>query len=51
MLTDAGVDRVEKSLGVENLYNEHNVDILHHVNQAMKAHLLFKRDINYSQRW
>lgn len=47
MLTDAGVDRVEKSLGVENLYNEHNVDILHHVNQAMKAHLLFKRDINY----
>jgi preprotein translocase subunit SecA len=47
MLTDAGVDRVEKALGVSNLYNEHNVDILHHVNQAMKAHLLFKRDINY----
>ena len=47
MLTDGGVDRVEKSLGVTNLYDENNVDILHHVNQAMKAHLLFKRDINY----
>ena len=47
MLTDGGVDRIEKSLGVANLYDENNVDILHHVNQAMKAHLLFKRDINY----
>ena len=47
MLTDGGVDRIEKSLGVTNLYDENNVDILHHVNQAMKAHLLFKRDINY----
>ena len=47
MLTDGGVDRIEKSLGVTNLYDENNVDILHHVNQAMKAHLIFKRDINY----
>ena len=47
MLTDGGVDRIEKSLGVANLYDENNVDILHHVNQAMKAHLIFKRDINY----
>ena len=47
MLTDTGVDRVEKALGVDNLYNEHNVDILHHVNQAMKAHMLFRRDTNY----
>ena len=47
MLTDAGVDRVEKALGVNNLYNEHNVDILHHVNQALKAHMLFRRDTHY----
>ena len=31
MLTDGGVDRIEKSLGVTNLYDENNVDILHHV--------------------
>ena len=47
MLTDAGVDRVERALGVNNLYNEHNVDILHHVNQALKAHMLFRRDTHY----
>ena len=50
MLTDSGIDRVEKSLGVQNLYTEGNIDILHHVNQAMKAHLLFKRDKDYVVR-
>ncbi len=46
-LTDAGVDRVEDKLGVENLYDSHNMEILHHVMQALKAHTIFKRDRDY----
>ncbi len=46
-LTEAGVARVEKLLGVENLYDPRNIEILHHVNQALKAHALFKRDVDY----
>ncbi len=46
-LTDAGVDRVEDKLGVDNLYDQHNMEILHHVMQALKAHTIFKRDRDY----
>ena len=46
-LTDAGVDRIEDQLGVGNLYEPHNMEILHHVNQALKAHTVFKRDRDY----
>ena len=46
-LTDAGVDQVELKLGIDNLYESHNMEILHHVNQALKAHTLFKRDRDY----
>ena len=46
-LTDSGVDKVETRLGVENLYDPHNMEILHHVNQALKAHTVFKRDRDY----
>ncbi len=46
-LTDAGVDQVELKLGIGNLYDQHNMEILHHVNQALKAHTLFKRDRDY----
>ncbi len=46
-LTDAGVDKVEEKLGIGNLYDPHNMEILHHVNQALKAHTLFKRDRDY----
>ncbi|MCK6505760.1 preprotein translocase subunit SecA [Myxococcota bacterium] len=46
-LTDAGVDRVEDKLGVDNLYDSHNMEILHHVSQALKAHTIFKRDRDY----
>jgi preprotein translocase subunit SecA len=49
-LTDDGVDRVEMRLGLENLYDSHNMEVLHHVNQALKAHTLFKRDVNYVLR-
>jgi preprotein translocase subunit SecA len=46
-LTEEGVLRVEKLLGVDNLYEPRNIEILHHVNQAVKAHALFKRDVDY----
>jgi preprotein translocase subunit SecA len=47
VLTEEGVARVEKLLKVENLYEPRNIEILHHVNQALKAHTMFKRDIDY----
>jgi preprotein translocase subunit SecA len=46
-LTEEGVGHVEKLLKVENLYDPRNIETLHHVNQALKAHTLFKRDIDY----
>ncbi|MCA9007285.1 MAG: preprotein translocase subunit SecA, partial [Planctomycetaceae bacterium] len=47
VLTEDGVTHVEKLLNVENLYDPKNIDILHHVNQALKAHVLFKKDKDY----
>ena len=49
-LTDQGVDKVEHKLGIENLYDPQNMEILHHVNQALKAHTLFSRDKDYVVR-
>ncbi|MBM4349595.1 MAG: preprotein translocase subunit SecA [Deltaproteobacteria bacterium] len=46
-LMEEGVAHVEKLLHVENLYDPRNIEILHHVNQALKAHSLFKRDVDY----
>ncbi len=46
-LTDQGVERCQELLGLENLYDPVNLEILHHVNQALKAHVLFKRDVDY----
>ncbi len=47
MLTEAGVAKGEKLLGVENLYDPANIETLHHLTQALKAHTLFKRDVDY----
>ena len=46
-LTEEGVAHAEKMLGVENLYDPGNIELLHHTNQALKAHTLFKRDVDY----
>ncbi len=46
-LTEEGIARVERSLGVTNLYDPSQMETLHHVNQALKAHTLFKRDVDY----
>ena len=47
VLTEEGIARVENILKVDNLYEPRNIDLLHHVNQALKAHTLFKRDVDY----
>ncbi len=47
VLTEEGVARVESYLKVQNLFEPKNMEILHHVNQALKAHTLFKRDVDY----
>jgi len=46
-LTEEGVARLEKLLKVENLYDPKYVDFLHHINQALKAHEFFQRDVDY----
>jgi preprotein translocase subunit SecA len=46
-LTEDGVSRVEEMLGVENLYDPRNILLLHHANQALRAHTLYKRDVDY----
>ncbi|MDR0477193.1 MAG: preprotein translocase subunit SecA, partial [Desulfobulbaceae bacterium] len=46
-MTDDGVALAEDLLGIENLYDPNNIDYLHHLNQAFKAHKLFKRDVDY----
>ncbi len=47
VLTEEGVSKAEKALGVDNLYDPSSIELLHHVNQALKAHTLFKRDVDY----
>lgn len=47
VLTEEGIAHAEKVMGVANLYDPSNIDVLHHLNQALKAHTLFKRDVDY----
>ncbi len=46
-LTDEGIALGEEMLGVDNLYDPNNIEKLHHLNQALKAHILFKKDVDY----
>ncbi len=46
-LTEEGVMKVEQLLNIDNLYESNNIELLHHVNQALKAHALFQRDVDY----
>ena len=47
ILTEQGVARCEELLGIDNLYDPAHIDVLHHVNQALRAHALFQRDTDY----
>jgi len=46
-LTDDGVAKVEKLLALENLYDSVNMEVLHGVNQSLRAHHLYERDVEY----
>ena len=46
-LTEEGVAKVEQALGIENLYDSKNTELSHHINQALKAQFIFKRDKDY----
>ncbi len=47
VMTEEGIAKAEQLLKVDNLYDPKSIEILHHVNQALKAHTLFKRDVDY----
>jgi preprotein translocase, secA subunit len=47
MITEAGINKAEKLFGVENLYNLENAVLSHHLDQALKAHNLFEKDVHY----
>ena len=47
ILTDAGVEKIEKALGLDNLYGSENIRTIYHLQQALRAHALFKRDKDY----
>jgi preprotein translocase subunit SecA len=46
-LTEEGVEKVEQLLGVRNLYDPENMEIIHGVNQALRAHALYQLDVDY----
>ncbi|HEY5908155.1 MAG TPA: preprotein translocase subunit SecA, partial [Vicinamibacteria bacterium] len=46
-LTEGGMAHAEKLLSVTNLWDPSNMDVLHHVNQGLRAHTLFQRDVDY----
>jgi len=46
-LTEEGVAQAEKLLNVKNLYDLSHMDLIHSINQALKAHHLFKKDVDY----
>jgi preprotein translocase subunit SecA len=47
ILTDDGVEKVEKALSLDSLYGSENIRIIYHLQQALRAHALFKRDKDY----
>lgn len=49
-LNEHGIDKVEAAFNVDNLYAVENLTLLHHVNQALRAHAIFKRDVDYVVR-
>ena len=46
-ITEAGIEKVEQLLGVKNIYDEGGVRYVHHLEQALKAEIIFHRDQNY----
>jgi len=46
-MTESGVDKVESAFNVKNIYNVENLNLLHHISQALRANVLFRRDVDY----
>jgi len=46
-LNEEGIGLGEKLLKIDNLYDPRNIEYLHHLNQSLKAHVLFKKDVDY----
>jgi preprotein translocase subunit SecA len=46
-LTEEGVSKCERLLGTSNLYDPSNLETIHHIYQALRAHTLYKRDVDY----
>ncbi|HBC4872791.1 TPA: preprotein translocase subunit SecA [Staphylococcus aureus] len=46
-LTEQGADKAERMFKVENLYDVQNVDVISHINTALRAHVTLQRDVNY----
>ena len=46
-LTESGIKKVEVQLGIDNIYTPATIELVHHIEQALKAHALFKRDKDY----
>ncbi len=47
VMTDAGVEKIERKLGVKNLYDPESIETLHHVEQALRAHHLYRNEVDY----
>ncbi len=47
MMTESGVEKVEAAFEVDNLYNLENASLSHHIDQALKAHNIFEKDVDY----
>jgi len=47
LLIESGMDKVETAFQINNLYAVEHMELLHHINQALRAHALFKRDVDY----
>jgi preprotein translocase subunit SecA len=47
VMTEEGVAKAENILKIDNLYDPKHIEVLHHINQGLKAHTLFKLDVDY----
>ncbi len=47
LLNEDGIEAVEKAMGIQNLYDPANMEVVHHVNQGLRAHHLYRRDVDY----
>ncbi|MDH4467088.1 MAG: preprotein translocase subunit SecA [Bacteriovoracaceae bacterium] len=47
VLTDDGIHKVQEILRIDNLFDPAHIEVVHHVNQSLKAHTLYQKDVNY----